>query len=543
MASTIGSTSCSTAPTRPPRPSPRLSGGLLAALLVVAGACSQSQPAPSQAPAKTAAPLAADKIQLLHSGDIHGRLEPTAVGTGAQAFQQGGLAALAGWVAHLRSRAPDRTVLIDGGDTWQGTFTSNANKGEAVVQAMNLMRYDAQVLGNHDYDWGQDVIAQRGREARFPFLAANLTDASGNIPAYAKPYIVKDLGIAKIGIIGITNPRSPSIVKASSIAGLTFGPAIEAVRRYLPEVRAAADVVVVLTHQGPVAGSVQVDDVLLAEAVPEIDLIVASHNHVPLRTAQTVGKVRIFNTGAYTENLGRVEITIDRQTRKVASITGGDVLIPITSGAVRPDAEIATIVAQRRAEGLSVTSRVVGSVAVLLDAVRGNEVPIGNLIADALLDYGRKQGWQTDLAFYNQAGVRASLAAGEITFGQLYQVLPFANTIVQVDLTGVQVKEVLEGAAGAAGRLHLAGGSFTYRFGNPNLERVVSATVGGEPLDPARLYRVVTIDYLFTGGDGHTGFKNGTNVKVGDVEVEAVAAYIGANSPVNPKLEGRIVQQ
>jgi 2',3'-cyclic-nucleotide 2'-phosphodiesterase (5'-nucleotidase family) len=102
---------------------------------------------------------------------------------------------------------------------------------------------------------------------------------------------------------------------------------------------------------------------------------------------------------------------------------------------------------------------------------------------------------------------------------------------------------VLEGAAGAAGRLHWAGGSFVYRFSNPDQQRVLSASVGGAPLDPARIYRVVTIDYLYTGGDGHTGFKNGINVKVGDVEVDAVAAYITANSPVHPKIEGRIVQQ
>ena len=538
--------SCNTGRTRSRRPSARSLVPLLAVIFVLATACSQSQPAPSPTPARTAvaaAPLAADRIQILHSGDIHGRLEPTVVGTGAQRFEQGGLAALAGWVTNLRNRAPNRTVLLDGGDTWQGTFTSNSNKGEAVVQAMNLMRYDAQVLGNHDYDWGQDIVAQRAREAKFPFLAANLMDASGNIPAYAKPYIVKDLGIAKVGIIGITNPRSPSIVKASSIAGLTFGPAIDTVQRYLPEVRAASDVVVVLTHQGPVAGFAQLDDAALAAAVQDIDLIVGSHTHIPLRTAQTVGKVRIFNTGAYTENLGRIEITIDRQTRKATSITGGDVLVPIASGAVKPDPEVAAIVAQRRADGLAATSRVIGKSAAPLKGVRATEVPLGNLIADALLEYGQAQGWRSDVAFYNQAGVRASLPAGDITFGQLYQVLPFGNTIVQVDLTGAQLREVLEGAAGSAGRLHIGGGSFTYKFSNAPGQRVIEAKVAGAPLDDARTYRVVTIDYLHTGGDGHTGFAKGTNVKVGDVEVDAVAAYIAAHSPVNPQLEGRIVQR
>lgn len=531
--------SCSTGRTRSRRPSARPLATVLAVILVLATACSVAQPTPQQSAQRGPAsqPLGPDTIQLLHTNDIHGRLEATTVSTGSSGFEQGGLAALAGWVTQLRSRAPDRTLLLDGGDSWQGTFTSNSNRGEAVTRAMSLMRYDAMALGNHDFDWGQDVVAQRSREASFPFLAANLRDASGAIPSYSKPWIIKDLGIAKIGIIGLTNPRSPSIVKASSIIGLTFLPATETVRRYLPEVRAQADIVVVLTHIG-------IDeDTLLAQEVPEIDIIIGGHTHLPLRTARVVGRTKIYQAGAYTENLGRIEITVDKATRRPTNITGGDVLVPIASGVVKPDPEVAAIVAQRRVEGAAITSRVVGRSAAPLEGVRGTEVPLGNLIADALLEYGRAQGWRSDVAFYNQAGVRASLAVGDITFGALYQVLPFANTIVQVDLTGVQLREVLEGAAGAAGRLHIGGGSFIYKFSNAPGQRVIEAKVAGAPLDAARVYRVVTIDYLHTGGDGHTGFAKGTNVKVGDVEVDAVAAYIAAHSPVNPQLEGRIVQQ
>ena len=518
----------------------RTLASLLLAVLVVATACNVAQPEPpAQSPQRGPAsgPLAADRIQSLHTNDIHGRLAATTVSSGSSGFEQGGLAALAGWVAQLRSRAPDRTLLLDGGDAWQGTFTSNSNRGEAVTRAMSLMRYDAMALGNHDFDWGQDILAQRAREASFPFLAANLRDAGGAIPVYAKPWVVKDLGLAKVGVIGLTNPRSPTIVKAASIAGLTFLPSIETVKRYLPDVRALSDIVVVLTHIG-------IDeDTLLAQEVPDIDIIVGGHTHLPLRTARAVGKTKIYQAGAYTENLGRIEITVDKATRKPTSISGADVLIPIASGAVKPDPEIAAIVAQRRAEGAAVTGRVVGKAAAPLEGVRGTEVPLGNLIADALLEYGRAQGWSSDVAFYNQAGVRASLSAGDITFGQLYQVLPFGNTIVQVDLTGAQLREVFEGAAGAAGRLHVGGGSFVYRFSNPPGKRVIEAKVAGAPLDDARVYRVVTIDYLHTGGDGHTGFAKGTNVKVGDVEVDAVAAYIAAHSPVNPQVEGRIVQR
>ncbi len=188
---------------RRPRPSARALAPLLAVVLIVA-ACNITQPEPAtrQSPARVPAaqPLAADKIQLLHTNDIHGKLEATSVSSGTSGFEQGGMAALAAWVAQIRSRAPERTLLLDGGDAWQGTFTSNSNRGEAVTKAMSLMRYDAQALGNHDFDWGQDTLAQRAKEASFPFLAANLRDASGAIPAYAKPWIVKDVGLAKVGV-------------------------------------------------------------------------------------------------------------------------------------------------------------------------------------------------------------------------------------------------------------------------------------------------------------------------------------------------------
>ena len=172
-----------------------------------------------------------------------------------------------------------------------------------------------------------------------------------------------------------------------------------------------------------------------------------------------------------------------------------------------------------------------------------DENGIGNMIGDALVEYGKAQGWKTDVAFYNAAGVRAPLKAGPVTYGQLYQVLPFENTIVSVDLTGEQLRGVLEDASGAAGRLQIGGGRWAYRFTNPAGSRVLEATIAGQPLDPQRVYHVATIDYLLLGGDGHTGFGKGSNKIYGDIEVDAVAAYMTAHSPLDPRVEGRITQR
>lgn len=493
--------------------------------------------APSPARA-SASPLAADRIQILHTDDIHGHLDSDTVKSGANAFAQGGMAVLAGEAALYRQRAPDRTLLLDGGDAWQGTFISNVNKGQAVTQAMSLMKYDAMSVGNHDFDWGQDVLAQRAKEASFPFLATNVVEtATGKLPSYLKPYIVKDLGIAKVGVIGVTNPESNTIVKATSVAGLKFGPAAQ-VAPFVTQLRSQVDIVVVLAHIG------SADAAKLARDVPGIDIIVAAHDHAPLQTGRVEGTTTIVDAGAYTQYLGHLEVVVDPATHKMKdALRSGELVAVASSNTVKADPEVAKIVDTQRAEADKYTSRVVGTLVSNLDGSSRDENAIGNMITDAFVEYGTQQGWKTDVAFYNAAGIRGSLKAGPVTYGQLYEVLPFGNAIVTVDLTGVQLREVLEDAAGRAGRLQIGGGSFAYRFTNPAGQRVLSATIAGAPLDPARTYHVATIDYLLLGGDGHTWFGKGTNVIYGDVEVDAVAAYMTAHSPLDPKVEGRITQR
>ncbi|MDP9251392.1 MAG: bifunctional metallophosphatase/5'-nucleotidase [Chloroflexota bacterium] len=504
---------------------------VLALLLAAAAACS-----PSVTPAPTSSVLSDDRIQLLHTDDIHGHLDADIVqsASASSTFRAGGMAQLAGQVAAFRARAPQRTLLVDAGDAWQGTFISNANKGEAVTRAMNVMRYDALAVGNHDFDWGQEVLAQRAKDASFPFLAANVVESkSGKAPSYLKPFAVKDLGIARVGIIGLTNPGSATIVKATSVTGLQFLPA-DSVRTLVGEVQKEADIIVVAAHIGTA------DAVQLARDVPGIDVIVAAHDHFPIQTARVEGRTTIVDAGAYTQYLGRLEIVVDTTTHKMKDAVRGGVLTAIAANAgVKPDPEVAKLVDERRAEGEKYTSRVVGRTTEPLTNLR-EETAFGNLITDAFVEYGRQQGWKTDVAFYNMAGVRASFNAGQLTFGQLYEALPFSNTVVNVDLKGADLAAIIDRAACVNGRLHVAGVVVAFRFdaGSPNC--VKSITVGGAPLDATRTYHVATIDYLLLGGDGHTGFAKGTNVIYGDVEVDVVAAYITAHSPVSPKVEGRL---
>ena len=538
------------------RPSARRAFLLLVAAFIVAASCVSSStpatPIPTIGGTVTGAALAPGRIQILHTNDIHGHLDvtDTVQGAGTTAFSQGGLVAMAQQIEKLRAKAPDRTLLVDAGDAWQGTYISNENKGQAVTQVMSLLRYDAQAVGNHDFDWGQDVLKQRTEEASFPFLCANCVDAGGAVPTYLKPYAVKDLGIVRVAMIGLILPSAASIIKTTSLGGMRFLPLEQSVRKYLPEMRQQADLLIAITHVGlePLIPS---GDRALAAAVPELDVIVGGHSHTALRAATSVTSANgketvIVQTGAYSANLGDLELVIDPATKKISALpTRSNELIPV-AGTAGPKSDVVqkiqAIVDEKKAVGKKYTERVVGTLRNALSNPR-EECGLGNMIADGLLEYGRQQRWNSDVAFYNMAGVRASLPAGQITYGQLYQVLPFTNVVMNLDLTGTQLKAVFEAASGSAGRLHVGGASWTYRFANPTGSRLLTATVGGQPVDDARIYHVVTIDYLFGGGDGHTEFKAATNAIYGDIEVDAVAAYMTAHSPLDPKVEGRIIQK
>jgi len=512
---------------------------------VAAAGCAPGSPPALPSASPGTGPLAADRIQILHTNDIHGHMDVTgAVPDQAVTFSQGGLVAMAQQIERLRARAPERTLLLDAGDAWQGTYISNENHGQAIARIMSLLRYDAQAVGNHDLDWGQDVLRERAKEASFPFLCANCAEADGTVPAYLKPYAVKDLGLVKVAMIGLIIPTAASIIKDTSVAGLHFLPAADTVRRYLPELRRQADLIVAVTHIG-LEPLVFEGDRALARAVPELDVIVGGHSHTALRAATSEGKTIIVQTGAFAANLGDLELVIDPATKAVSAAPTRSVeLLPIAAAkGAQSDLvkQIQTIVDERKDIGRKYTERIVGRIVAPLDNPRA-ECGLGNLIADSLLEYGRIQNWKSDVSFYNFAGVRAPLAAGEVSYGKLYEVLPFTNVVVSLDMTGLQLRAVFEAAAGG-GRLHVGGARYSYRFEAPIGSRVRSVTVGGTPLDDTRLYHVVTIDYLYGGGDGHREFKDSTNLIYGDIEVDVVAAYMTAHSPLDPKVEGRITQE
>jgi 5'-nucleotidase/UDP-sugar diphosphatase len=472
-----------------------------------------------------------ETIVLLHTNDLHGAVEPNEDG-------EGGLVNLVSLIDQVRAEDPDHTLLLDAGDSFQGTYVSNSTQGEVVMAAMNLAGYNAWALGNHEFDWGQEVLHSRIAQAGFPVLAANVRDAAtGELWDAVEPYTIVQAGQTRVAVLGLAYPDTPTINEPQNVAGLEFQGAVETVRRYLPELEKQANLIVVLSHLG------YDGDRLLASSVEGIDVIVGGHSHLFLNRPEKVNGTIIVQAGAKGEVLGRLDLTVDLATGTVTGIADGKVLLPVSGDVANVNQEVKTLVDAALADAEETMNEPIGETARPLDPRREGEFALGNLVVDAMLA-ADVDGRPADIAFHNNAGLRASLPKGPITFGQLYAVLPFDDELMAMDLSGAQVLEILEqSVAGRAGALQVAGLTFRFDPSKPGGQRVSEVTVGDQPLDPAAIYRVVTIDYLAAGGDGYDTFLDGENVAYGDPEVWVVAEYIREHSPVNPRVEGRIVRQ
>lgn len=516
---------------------------LLVAMSLLSGCTTgpTDTPAPVTEQAPSIPPNTRDStetIVILHTNDFHGAVEPEEIQGSGGTSEEGGLVNLISLIDQLRQEHPDRTLLLDAGDSFQGSYVSNNTQGELVMAAMNIAGYDAWTLGNHEFDWGQEPLRARIAQAKFPALAANiLNEATGKLWDAVQPYTIVEVGRIKAGILGLAYPGTPAISRPQNVAGLDFRQAEETVRRYLPEIQQQAGLIIVLSHLG------YDGDLALAKAVDGIDLIVGGHSHTFVESPRNVNDTLIVQAGAKGQVVGRLELTVSVGTGQVIDYTSRKVLVPVTGNVAVVNQEVQALVDAALAQAAETINQPIGETAVALRPQSAGEFALGNLVVDAMLAY-ELDGQRADIAMHNNGGIRAALPKGPVSFGQLYAVLPFDNQLMALDLTGEQILRILEHSVSSSpGKMQVAGMTFEFDMGRPKGDRIVQAAVGGELLDAARVYRVVTIDYLASGGDGQETFLEGSNPAYGDTAVWAVAQYIRAHSPVYPQVEGRIIQR
>jgi len=485
-------------------------------------------------------------ITILHTNDVHGNLDVDYKG-------RGGAANLAGYVDEVKAEVgADNVILLDAGDAMQGQPISNLFEGTSFIDVYNMMGYKAAAFGNHEFDWGQDVLEARVAQSNFPWLGANIVVAGTNDhPAWVTPWTVVEVAGVKLGIIGLGYTETPSITSKGLTDGLEFQDPVAAVSRYYDEVKAQSDALILLVHIGwddrsEHKGGETIATELAAAGKP-VDLIIGGHSHEEAEAPHMAGETPYLIAYQYGRWMGRADVTVDPATKKLTLVSWEG--HAINDGEVTPNADVAAKVDGYKTELEPLTGEVVGITTVSLVRDYNAESNMGNIVTDAMRDYAK-----VDIALTNPGGLREDIlmAEGEaehgITWGETYAVMPFANTLYNMDLTGAQVMELLNQSATLhKGIIQCSGITWSYYndcdCNEPTTWGALDVKVGGEPLQLDKVYRVTTNDFLAGGQDEWTTFADGTNRENTYVDMQMVVNdYIGALSPIAPAVEGRVTK-
>ncbi|ATG39248.1 MULTISPECIES: bifunctional UDP-sugar hydrolase/5'-nucleotidase [Phaeobacter] len=511
----------------------------------------------------TAGVAAADyKLTILHTNDFHSRFEPISKydsgcreGDNAEGKCFGGSARLVTALADARARS-NNSILVDGGDQFQGSLYYTYYKGKVAAEMMNKLGYDGMTVGNHEFDDGPEVLRGFMDSVQFPVLMSN-ADVSGE-PALAdvlKKSTVIERGGEKIGLIGLTPEDTPDL--ASPGKNITFTNPVDAVQGEVDRLTAeGVNKIIVLSHSGYAV------DQRVAAGTTGVDVIVGGHSNTYLSNTSDkaagpyptmVNDVAIVQAYAYGKFLGELNVTFDDAGNVIEAV--GEPLI--MDGTVTEDEGTVARIAELAKPLDEIRNKVVAESAEAVDGDRNNcrvqECQMGNLVADAMLDRVKDQG--VSIAIANSGGIRASLEPGEVTMGEVLTVLPFQNTLSTFEITGEEVIAALENGVSQVeeikGRFpQVAGLKFTWDpTVAPNEGRIQDVMVGeGDsfaPIDPAKTYVVVTNNYVRNGGDGYKVFagddKNAYDF--GPDLADVMAEYLVENSPYKPYTDGRISQK
>lgn len=469
------------------------------------------------------------RVTLLQVNDVY-QFMPVERGT------HGGLARISTLRKQIMQKSP-HTLFLLAGDTISPSVESITYKGQQMIDAWNNTGLDFSVFGNHEFDFGSDVLRQRVSESKFKWLGANVIDRkTGRTFADTPAFVVREFDGVKVGIFGIVLPET----KTTSNPGpdVEFREACETARAVIPQIQAAgARAIVALTHLS------LNEDKQLARCAPGIDVIIGGHEHTLLQSS--AGGTPIFKMTADGREMGRIDLNIDSKTGKVASIDWE--IIPVNDK-IPEDPEFAAVTAKYGAKLVELAARV-GFTSVALDARsaanRTEETNIADFIADAF-----RKAAGADVALVNGGSIRADalISQGELTLRDVLSILPFGNNLAKIEVTGETLLKALEhgvsrsGPGAEPGRFpQVSGMRYAFDASRPPLSRVSDVSVGGRPLDPKRTYTLVTTEYVAGGGDQYEMFKSARNVtgaKMSDSEVLRKA--IADVKSISPRTDGRI---
>ena len=525
---------------------------LLAAIIAIvpaAGASNQS----------AASPRETVDLQILQVSDWHAQLDPVS--------GVGGAAALSTYFQQDRAAQPNTLTLTAGDAFGASPPLSSFFNEEPAVQAMNLMGFDADTFGNHNFDRGVTHLQQMIDLAEFQYVSANLKNVEDNLTG-VKPYEIFDMDGVKVAVIGLTNPEAPSLVFPGNFGTIEVTDPVAAANKARAQARRdGAKVFVVITHMGVTHfenGEAQGPLIDFANAVGGYDVILGDHTDVQFEGV--VNDALVVENRSKGVTYSRLNLTIDQKNGRILA-QNVDFVSPV-SAAVAPDSAIVEMLAPYRVELAEAFDGVIGEATDEFprggNIERLGEVAIGNLIADSM-----RAAYGTDLAFTNGGGIRAPLpstylpqdttlrrttpgyAAGppyDLVIGDVFTVLPFGNIVITREVTGALLYEILEHGVAAMpaanGRFpQISGFKFTYDVAQLPGSRVVDVILDdGTPVLPdSTVYSLATNDFVNAGGDGYTMLAGGHGVSR-EVMADVLLEYITEQGTITPAIEGRITR-
>ena len=430
--------------------------GLLAFLLLVT-ACGTLKPGAE-----------AKSLTILYTNDEHGWIAPDEDNAG------GAAAMMQRWRDEEGYTEEEPFLILSGGDMWTGPALSTWFDGEPTIEVLNAMGYDAAAVGNHEFDFGPEGLREREAEAEFPFLAANLLDAeTGERSDLALPYIIREVGELRVGIIGLASTGTPKTTMPTHVATLTFAPYAETLEAIVPEVKEeGADLMIVISH----LCNREMKRLAPTAADLGVAMIGGGHCHERVNRVTDDG-VLLVESGAYMQAYTRVDLTINTQTGKVLESTA-----QIKDNSVGPqDEAVAAIVKSWQARLDDALDAVIG---YSENGIRQRSPEMFNMVTDAWL-----AAYPADIAMSNAGGFRQDIPAGDITLADVVGMLPFDNVLIDCELTG---QEVI--ASYKQGNRNVALGGMRARTGYELLD--------GTPIEPEATYQVLVNDFMYAGGNG-----------------------------------------
>lgn len=490
------------------------------------------------------------EVHLIGINDFHGQLDTTSIVGDKKA---GSAPILATYLKEAQAKYEHSLLFHNGDSVGASAPVSSLDRDEPTMEWMNMMGFDVGSLGNHEFDQGiaalkaqifggldpkEGKVTHAG--AKFDYVNANVIETATGKPLI-KPYVIKEVGGVKIGFIGLVTKSTPAKVSPSGTAGVTFLSAeeeVEAVNKYAKELQdQGVETIIVLAHDpaSTKEGVTTGEAADLAKALPAntpVDVIVAGDNHA-LANGEVNG-ILIVQAYSYGTAFEDIKLMIDPKTGDVTE-KSATVTTTFQEG-VKEDPETLAIIKKSLDKHPELT-KPVGTTdgSVTRTDAYNNEAPLGNLIADAMrqADFGDDAD-AADFAFMNPGGIRADLPQGDVTFADLAKIQPFGNTLVKLELTGAQVKTLLEQQWGTNAdgtpntkTLQIAGLKYTADFNKLVAERVTGLSLAdGTPIDPAKTYTAVVNNFMAAGGDNYKVLLDAKSSLAGPIDLDVFYQYI-----------------